>query len=375
MQTVGAFLGNPGSPRFPRVDQFPDVGGVGLELELERGIFGQVQGWALTHDGSLRDNGVEYVFDGAQGGALALASIRAMGEHLRVADPRPSFRCSTHIHLDARDFDLGQVAKFVSAYCIMEDVMFDHCEEYRRFSNFCVPFMVNDTLIGSFTSQLRYGLDSKDSWRSLSRYPKYSALNLQPLTRFGSIEFRGSHALTDPEDMIKLAQRMLHLKRTVMESGDQSLGDFIERVNKMKPEELFTSGLTQGYTRGKEYSDICYSNAIKVLSDIEGTKVLEAPDIPVPGGIGWEQNFIFDGGIQLAQEPQRNVRCIPTGFARYGLQLPARGMMPLAVASRVWRALQNIEGIAAPAVETLFNLREFHGNVRDEVIQEIRRGE
>jgi hypothetical protein len=69
MATIGQMLGSNAAPVALGHQLLPNVGAVGLELELE-GLtrWPDVSGWRKEEDGSLRD-GIEYVFDGPRGGA------------------------------------------------------------------------------------------------------------------------------------------------------------------------------------------------------------------------------------------------------------------------------------------------------------------
>ena len=239
---------------------------VGFELELEGGIFADVDGWRRVADGSLRD-GIEYIFNGPAGGKTAHDRITRMGKYLSEHPCRPTFRCSTHIHMDVRDFTQAELAKLIAAYCVFEDVMFDHVALERRYSNFCTPLFMNDGLMKTLADSFwldKYTDVAKVS--NLGRWSKYSALNLQPITNFGSVEFRGSHALTTKDDMLNLMLRMLHLKQAVYVSEDMPLKDFIRNINKMTPQQMFPTGLTEGYVRKDQaLADKCYSNALLLL--------------------------------------------------------------------------------------------------------------
>ena len=73
-------------------------------------------------------------------------------------------------------------------------------------------------------------------------------LNLQVTTTFGSIEFRGSHAIVDEAELIGLAQRMLYLKKFVVEDESADHYEFLAKVATKAASDVFPVGLREGYT-------------------------------------------------------------------------------------------------------------------------------
>lgn len=249
MSVIAQHLGlNKDQIVFTGCEALPAVGALGIEIELENiqgGEWPRIQGWARKDDGSLRD-GKEYIFDGPQSGEQALASIKKMGEVMGRVGVDPTFRCSTHIHLDVRDMTWAEYEKFVLAYMVFEDVFFDHCNPDRRVSNFCVPFQTNDWLAQLFGTKILATTD-RNKFRGAAGWPKYSGLNLQVTSTFGSIEFRGSHAMTSEEDLTALSQRMLYLKKFVMEDASADHYAWINKLRDAPLVDVFPVGLKPEY--------------------------------------------------------------------------------------------------------------------------------
>ncbi len=252
MPVIAEHLGiNPNRIVFTGNDVLPAVGALGFEIELE-GIHGghwprDIEGWVRKDDGSLR-NGKEYIFDGPQSGDLALNSLRAMAVKMAEVGVDPTFRCSTHVHLDVRDLNWDQYERTVLLYMVFEDMFFDHCQPYRRHSNFCVPFQSNDWL-SQYFGQRVIGCDNfANKFTHLQLWPKYSGLNLQVTTSFGSIEFRGSHAIVNEDELIGLAQRMLYLKKFVVDDNSADHYEFLAKVAAKTAADVFPVGLREGYT-------------------------------------------------------------------------------------------------------------------------------
>ncbi|UMO76478.1 putative amidoligase [Pseudomonas phage BroderSalsa] len=231
-------------------EELPGIAAFGLEVELENiegGRWPIIEGWEKKDDGSLRD-GKEYIFDGPQSGASAVASVEAMAEALE-GKVDPTFRCSTHCHMDVRDLTWDQYIKVVCTYMVFEDVFFDHCQPYRRQSNFCIPFQKNDWLSQRFGRQVIGAPSDVHRFHHLNGWPKYSGLNLQVTTNFGSIEFRGSHAMVSRGDLLGLMQRMLSIKAYVINTSkpDESVEAYLLRLMEEDLRAVFVFGIADDY--------------------------------------------------------------------------------------------------------------------------------
>lgn len=334
MATIGALLGSAVDPA-PAHTLLPP-GNIGIELELEgREDWPSVAGWRKEADGSLRD-GIEYVFDGPKGGAIALRNIKNMASMLKEYTVDNSFRCSTHIHLDVRDMDFEQLKRLVIAYSMMEGVMFQHCAVERRYSNFCTPFFLNTWLPRLFASYL---VDERDTHRlhNLGSWPKYSALNLKPVTQYGSVEFRGSHALTTEAELLGLAQRMLHLKRVALGANGTAL-EFTEQLRNMRLEEIFPTGLAQGFLADEKMLDQGYSTAIGIAT-----------------GNTNRRRAVPHGFAQMAEEPAAAYQDVmlpmnPATMEQYHLFY--RTSMRMSELMQMVKNLRQVQGLQRPEIHT-----------------------
>lgn len=377
MQTIGQALGNQAVPNSRRVDALPE-GNIGIELELESPrSFRDVNGWERKPDGSLRD-GVEYVFEGPAGGEVALQRILNMGEYLSRNQPEPTFRCSTHIHLDVRDLTFIQYDRLVAAYALFEHVLFDHCSPYRRYSNFCTPFFINDRMLEDFQRGFRGAMTPERKLYHLGGWPKYSALNLKVTQQYGSVEFRGSHALTTSEELLGLAQRMLHIRRLVVETAADSNVAFIEALRTMTLSEAFPQGLNTGYAQDPDHELIGYSNALLVASgawnyDESG----QEPSIPRArssstrggGSINW---MSMEEAAQTSPRPPRPplVEINRSTFDMYNIDSrmlagPNSTTKYLSAVLDVYVSLQNIVGLVPPSLGDLLSPSYVDTLVRD----------
>jgi hypothetical protein len=162
---------------------------VGLECEIESIIdHGKVNTsiFNITNDGSLRNNGYEYV-------SIPLETKEAVqhfrGLHASLVKGPECFsqRTSIHVHANCLNLESTEVRSIVLAYALFEEAFFAMVEKDRRHNIHCVP--LTETFLPSYYGQSLDGL--------INRWHKYTALNLKPLTKYGTLEFRHMHGNSD----------------------------------------------------------------------------------------------------------------------------------------------------------------------------------
>lgn len=162
---------------------------VGIELEVEGENFPRLKAshpsWDMKSDGSLR-NGVEFVIKKPCSGQNAKLALEEIASAFKQAETVPSysFRTSTHIHLNMSNTELAQTQRTVVLYYLAEQIYLNFCEAPRRNNRFCLSLRSAEGVLDHVHHFVKNGnvprLDSA----------KYSALNLVPLTSFGTLEFR-----------------------------------------------------------------------------------------------------------------------------------------------------------------------------------------
>ena len=168
---------------------------VGIEIEAENipDPFPVRDGY-WEEDGSLRNSGIEYVSEVLIGTDEGKDWHRDVINKLVEEDAVFSSRCGVHIHMDFSDklSDPENVKKFVRNYLLVERYIVSLLPETRRKSTFCLPLLDYDGDYYAIKMSLR-----TQSSIALNSCSKYSALNLQPIVRQGSIEFRMLPTLSD----------------------------------------------------------------------------------------------------------------------------------------------------------------------------------
>jgi len=218
----------------------------GIEIEVENlrarnhqaphneGVLYDIEGmWALVSDGSLRNNGGEFISRKLFGKDLTVG-LDVIANHLKTKENRHTFshRCSLHVHIDVRDLNISQLQKLIQLYCIFEQPLF-HISGGRDKNEYCIPLSSSNEakraygLLASTNGKYskffaQYKVDEKDTWREISRqiqdsYVKYMAFNILPIVSKGSIEFRHHEGTADVERITRWINILYSLKKACID--------------------------------------------------------------------------------------------------------------------------------------------------------------
>lgn len=193
---------------------------VGIELEYEGGITDvllsnvkehNIKSWKITGDNSLRD-GVELVTNNGIpfGPALEKHIFSDLPALLEGSSFKPTMRCGFHVHQDVTSLTCKEFAKLIVIYCLNEAALFEETGN-RVSSNFCVPLFDCDL------AQYADAIEALWLSGSVSELPnsddvKYRALNVVPLWKFGTIEYRFMESTTSPEAIYSFISKIMSIK-------------------------------------------------------------------------------------------------------------------------------------------------------------------
>lgn len=162
----------------------------GVELELENPpdwkdveLNKIHQSYQIVHDGSLR-NGCEYV--SAIIHNKTLERFFTNTEFIFSKPHTASIRCSTHVHINARNLSLPQIRNWTTVYAVVEDALFSFCDPLRKGNNYCYSI--------THTKPTKSTLKQKQSQQDSL---KYCAVNSGSLVDKGTLEFRQLEGTTD----------------------------------------------------------------------------------------------------------------------------------------------------------------------------------
>lgn len=244
MSTVADIFGH----QFPNEsnNQHPLIVGtnrVGIEVELEniRASFPASRNWRVEGDGSLRNNGAEFIFRNPLGGRDLFHAIVELDSHLFQNQPDASWRCSTHVHLDVRDMTAHQLKSLFIAYIVYERVLFRCSGWHRLKNNFCPALCFAQQMLEVLANNW-YKRDDRFMNGIRNNWDKYSAMNVLPLSNYGSVEFRMSEAKWRKGHLIKHCNRILSLKEVAM-NWEGSHADLVTHLMGAVPTTIIKKGL------------------------------------------------------------------------------------------------------------------------------------
>jgi len=164
--------------------------------------------WEAKQDGSLRNNGMEYV-SVPMCREDAVGAFQELHRSLDIRRPEEKFspRTSIHVHVNCKNLEDTHVRNVVLMYALFEELFFLQVDPSRRENIHCVA--LNETHLPA-----RYSHRLQDLW---SIWSKYTALNLKPLSVLGTLEFRHSDGHDDAkrfDDWLKCIEQLFSVAKT-----------------------------------------------------------------------------------------------------------------------------------------------------------------
>jgi len=184
---------------------------VGVEIEVEKVLSGITLAgtWRYDNDGSLKDNGAEFVTIPIKAKYLEI-ELRRLFSSIKKSEA--TCRCSTHVHLNVRDFTLEELKVFLAIYMVFEKSLYNFSGA-RWNNNYCVPLFNTSSEVLNFVSRL--------DRMSMKDFPtfmhKYSGLNTCPIyggesKLFGTVEFRHMEGTKDTTYILNWINLIISLK-------------------------------------------------------------------------------------------------------------------------------------------------------------------
>lgn len=250
----------------------------GIELEVEGVGIHHVENtppnWKLVEDHSLRNNGREFVSNPTEVMRLC-DDLTEFFKIMQFTEDNYSDRTSVHVHVNVQDFTKAELQSLMVVYALVEKILFQFVGNHRSENLYCVP--LNETML---LQNLNHTLD-RIFVGDRAPWEKYTALNLKPISGFGTVEFRHMHGTCDVGKLTTWLILISHLfaycrKYTVadlyamiskLEAGQyqQWFTDIFPTSLKYdeKTAELFTAGitstkylLTQVHTKKKKSQEV-----------------------------------------------------------------------------------------------------------------------
>lgn len=195
---------------------------IGIEVEVE-GIrpspsFSSAL-WEVTSDGSLRNNGMEYISIPLRGKLIPVA-VEQLHTYLTKFQSHHEFssRTSVHIHQNVRYLTVEQIFNLLLCYMVVEPILYEYAQRTtgrnRETNNFCVP--INDSKFSiNLPQAIEYMHKGEEEYaiRVMCKYwKKYTGLNLIPVQSQGTIEYRHMGGTSNPETLMQWINMLQSLR-------------------------------------------------------------------------------------------------------------------------------------------------------------------
>lgn len=161
---------------------------VGVECEIESIYTVNRGSWQKKEDHSLRNDGWEFVSPPLLK-EDAIEEFITLHDNIQYHNPQEAFseRTSIHVHVNCHGVGLKETRNIILLYALFEELFFSLCKPSRRANIHCTP--LTETHLPA-----RY---AKPLPNLVECWSKYTALNILPLSSYGTIEFRHMHGHND----------------------------------------------------------------------------------------------------------------------------------------------------------------------------------
>lgn len=303
----------------------PKAKDIGIEIEAEVGpkdmnpvdIFVTIQDkegkpkyWGIKGDGSLR-NGAEYFSNGP----IAIGKMdEAMEEFMTYSKGckfrEDSIRTSVHYHVNVSDLTLNQILAVIVGWWFLETPVVNTQGPTRVGNLFCLRVSDAEHLVQDVLRSVEEDTTPLLG-HTLGDNVKYAALNINAVSRFGSLEFRFNKGTVDPSEIDKWGRMLYTLVRSFAAMGTPSaVVEFYERAQavafatRFLPTwliKLFTGRWEQGIDSNYSYAYLV-AQKVKDLQtgDDDNVRVVSRPMVSLNPD---EQEYPYeDTGIYKTEE-------------------------------------------------------------------------
>lgn len=194
---------------------------VGIEVEVENlsiraasEVASKLAKWSAHEDHSLR-GGSEFVTRGGMVGADIRKSLELLIPILSKVGASVGYpRAGIHLHVDCTELcekNKHELLGVVKTYLLFEEAMFRWAGAWRAACGFCDPYYLSKADLQPMSMLLKDPTEA--SSRNIELLSKYHGLNLIPLARFGTIEFRQLPTTFDVSRIMTWIKLVLSIKK------------------------------------------------------------------------------------------------------------------------------------------------------------------
>lgn len=214
------------------------TGWFGLELEVEAtAVLPIVEngGWTTKADDSLRFVGREYVTTRPMSDKLAKLEMIIGGLVNKINNEsmgliKDSPRTSFHVHMNTYHLTPIQVLNVATLYWLLEPCLVSYCGKPREGNLFCLRLQDAEDILHNIVREI------KANNVMLSRgdnETKYAGLNILPVNRLGTIEFRCMRASYEAQDLVDWVATIAMIRDVALEyNSPRDICDMFYKSNK-----------------------------------------------------------------------------------------------------------------------------------------------
>lgn len=193
---------------------------LGVEVEVEGVNLPLIQSddWRTEQDHSLRGESREYVMREPRSLDETITCINTLKESLVNSTYYETPRAGVHVHVNVQNLTVVELYNAITATYLLETILTKYCGPHREGNLFCLRVCDAEyqaTMVEQ--SAIEHNLHVLDTEQI-----RYSALNLNALRKYGSIEYRAMRSTADFE-VLKVWCNVLHNIRTQCTSFESPL--------------------------------------------------------------------------------------------------------------------------------------------------------
>lgn len=292
-------------------------GDLGIEIEVEGHNLPHVADkyWVTKDDHSLR-GGLEYVFATPRPLKQVPTILKLLNKTFEAHGARPdfSFRTSVHVHLNVQQLTYDQILNIMYTYLLVEGAMFNFCDERRSCNRFCLRLQDAEGILPILKNMC--SARDKDGLRAIpADRIRYFGLNLEALSKFGSVEFRSLEGTIDTERITRWCKMIVSIRdyamgcKNIMEVHDNFVKRGAEQMLKDVFGDLCSSFDTKYAISQMQFN---YSLSLELPFVFKAAMEALAKKAPEKKSIAW---------VDLAVHPDAIIQAAPVGLAPVGLDL------------------------------------------------------
>jgi len=211
---------------------------IGIEVEVEKvahhlGVNMANEMWMTREDGSLRQGGIEFVSIPIADQQIPWA-IHYLFDQYLPKDADFSARTSIHVHVNVRNWSCKEILNLILLYIVFERLLYRFAGPQRYQNIFCVP--IRETKLPIVLSNY---LANGNFQGLLESWTKYSGLNLVPIRKFGTVEYRHMRGHRNTEYLLNWINVIQQLHKTACNVDFIELFDEIKMLNTTSSYEQF----------------------------------------------------------------------------------------------------------------------------------------